>query len=366
MFDVHMELYGFYKNEVRLTTKQRKKLAGYRDTNIDRLHTGLDKMEEPRPVRNCDQGSFPMHTTNQHPEKDYDIDIAVIFDKDDLPSNPLDSRKRVRDAMIEGGGNFSKDPEARTNAVTVWYEEGHHVDLAVHRRYDNVFGNEIIEHAGVEWTTRDPVEITDWFNEIVDRLSPQENQGASVKSGQMRRIVQLLKMFVKSRKSWNLPGGLLISVLVFECYVDDHERDDKALYYAMSAIHDRLGISTEVWNPVDNQYSLTYKDEYLNQVDRFRGTLEKALQWLEPLFDENCTRLDALVAWNKAFRHTYWEDLITEEKANLARSIGEQYSIASQSDSLYVASTGGVSASKSPIGRSVKVPDHRFFVEKQS
>jgi len=174
-------------------------------------------------------------------------------------------------------------------------------------------------------------------------------------------MVQLLKKFAKSRSNWNLPGGLLISVLVSECYVSNSDRDDQALHDTMSAIYDRLMINIEILNPVDRQYFLTYKDEYRNQVSRFRDTLEKGLTWLEPLFSVNCSRLDALRAWNEIFQHPYWENLITEEEAKVAQSIGEAYRAAVQAGSLYVTSTGGISTSKPPIGRSVKVPDHRFY-----
>jgi hypothetical protein len=156
MKDMHQELYTFYDEYVRLTQQQRNDLAEYRDRNIERLHAGLDSLGYPRPVHIRTQGSIPMKTANQHPDNDYDIDVALIFEKDNLPASPLDARKQVCSALIEGGGNFKKQPEPRTNAVTAWYQAGHHVDLAVHRRYFDEWENEVIEHAGANWTERDP------------------------------------------------------------------------------------------------------------------------------------------------------------------------------------------------------------------
>lgn len=354
MFDLHNEMYKFYRAHVRLMSDQRAELAGYRDTNYERLKIGLDKLEYSGPVRKCDQGSYAMHTTNQHPEKAYDIDVAVIFDKDNLPASPLDARKLIENAMLEGGGNFSQPPKARTNAVTVWYQEGYHVDLAVHRRYFDGFGNEIIEHAGVEWTQRNPLDITNWFNDRVNEASPSKGSLVTVNNGQMRRIVQLLKMFAKSRESWNLPSGLLISTLVGkECYRPNLNCDDNALYDTVAALQNRLQLSVEVKNPTDDTQLLTYKNEYINQIIRFRDQLAKALEWLKPLHDPGCDKEAAVKAWKQFFNHDYWTELL--EQISEAKSFGEDLRSSS-----FVTSTGKLSPTR-PSEKYIEVPSHRYY-----
>lgn len=357
MFNMHKELTTFYLEHVNLTSEQRQMLAGYRDTNIQRLKIGLDKLGFPYPTKIINQGSYAMNTTNQHPAKDYDIDSTLIFEYQDLPANPLDARKRIQAAMVEGGGNFTKPPEARTNAVTVWYQEGHHVDLAIHRISTNWVGTEIIEHAGVEWVERDPSAITDWFLKTCTALSP--STGASVDNGQMRRIVQLIKMFSKSRESWNLPGGLLISVLVAECYVPDPNRDDVALYKTMEKIHSRLQLSTEVLNPVTPTQVLTYKDEYVNQVSRLGEQLGKALEWLQCLAANDCTRLQAVKAWKQFYSHQYWEDL--ENEILEAIAAGEAINQARMANSLFATQGGRLVTSKPEDEKAVLIPEHRFY-----
>ncbi|MCB9419999.1 MAG: hypothetical protein H6667_09355 [Ardenticatenaceae bacterium] len=218
MFDMHSELKTFFKDHVRLKPDKVEELDVLRQRNIDRLNSGLEKLEYNGPVDTPTQGGRAMKTLNQTPENnpdvDYDIDTATIFERDDLPENPLDARKRVLAGVQKGGGNFSQEPEARTNVVTVWYQGGYHIDLAVHRIYTDVFGREIIEHAGVEWSRRDPVDITDWFKGQVDLRSPSISNGATVDAKQMRRIVQLLKYFSKSRKSWKLGTGSVLWDLI--------------------------------------------------------------------------------------------------------------------------------------------------------
>lgn len=361
MKHMHSELFEFYDQYVRLTRQQRNDLALYRDRNIDRLYAGLDSLGYPRPVRTTTQGSIAMKTANQHPAKDYDIDEAIIFEKDDLPASPLDARKRVCSAMVEGGGNFKVPPEARTNAVTVWYQEGHHVDLAVHRRYFDQWGNEVIEHAGASWTQRDPVKITNWFHKQVDERSPVPEWGATVEPKQMRRMVQLLKKFSKAQGDCTLPGGLLISVLVAERYVSDCYRDDVAFYQTMCGIHARLTSSLDICNPIDNRYSLTYKDEYIRQVERFRDKLGIAIELLNPIHSITCTQAEALAAWASVFRHPYW-DILYEDEITAAKAQGEALRRATQAGSLYTTAAGTIKFAK-PAEPAVPVRPHRFYGE---
>jgi hypothetical protein len=321
MLNLHKELTAFHNNHVRLGREKKQMLAGYRDVNLERLNDGLAKLgdedgrEYARPVRHCNQGSYATHTIIQQQENDYDIDVAIIFRKDDLPSGALDARKRIEAALQKGGGNFARPPEARTNAVTVWYKEGYHIDFAVYREYKDQWGEVILEHAGADWTPRDPMEITNWFNDQVHSLSPSGEYGAVVDAGQMRRIVRLLKAFARSRASWELPGGLIISALVAEKCQPDDCRDDISLYNTMAAIRDRLLVNLDVPNPVDGSQTLTYKDEYTNQVRRLRDRLGDAINHLHVLLEPNCARTDAMKAWHRVLNHSFWIDSIEEVKA---------------------------------------------------
>jgi hypothetical protein len=348
MYSVHGEMFTFYDTYVRLNQTTQSRLTTYRNTNIERLESGLTELGYAIPLRTCGQGSYAMHTMVQHAENDYDIDTAVIFEHADLPASPLKARQRILEGIKQAEVTFKRDPEARTNAVTIWYADGHHIDLAVYRRHEDDFGSEIIEHAGVEWTRRDPTEITEWFASEVARRSPSTASGATVKDGQMRRVVQLLKMFAKMHPSWNLPGGLLISALVAECYQPDATRDDLALYNTMSSIRLRLQRNTEVTNPVDSAYFLTDKQEHVNELVRFEERLGEALDWLQPLFNHDCDEVVAYKAWEQVYGHTYWNMLV--EGAELRAS----------QKGIHVLSTGTIIAGTS-TQPSVQSPPHRFY-----
>lgn len=358
MFDLHSELNQFYEDHVRLG-EERQTLAEHRDRNLDRLRAGLEKLEHPSSFDYRNQGSYAMHTINQQPNRDYDIDVAVIFSKDDLPSSALDARKRIESAMREGGRSFIQPPEALTNAVRVYYAEGHHIDLAVYRCHEDRCENSTYEHAGSDWTARDPMEITNWFNDVVREQSPAKEAGASVKQNQMRRIVRWLKAFSKSREHWNLPGGLIISVLVAECYRSDPDRDDLSLYSTMVSVRNRLQLREEITDPVDSSQMLTNRSVDRGRVRRFRERLDEAISRLEVLHEPQCTDEQAIKAWHWVFRHSFWS---TEGASEGTEEYGRRLGEAARRGGVFVTSTGRV-AMEEPQERHVRAPTQKFYGE---
>lgn len=352
MFNTHDKFTYFYNNHIKLDNEIYDQLREYRDKNLERVENGLAKLEQNKPIKNYGQGSYSMGTMVRQPNNDYDIDHAIIFRTEDLPEKSLDARTHVINALNKSGDAhlFSEPPTRRTNAVTVWYKDGYHIDLAVYRCSEDIFGNETIEHAGSIWRKRHPVAMNTWFSGEVKKQSPKPGITVSVAEKQMQRIVQFLKMFTKAR-SENLPGGLIISVLVSECYVPDNDRDDIALVETMRAICDRTSYNTHVWNPVDTEYELTDKDEPLNQVKNLHQVLDKALEWLAPLFDSDCDETIAYRAWNKVFKHEYWDALLL--------------GLESVSTPKFVSSTGSVTVSSTkPSTTHVESPPHKYYGDK--
>jgi hypothetical protein len=319
MYDLHSKLNEFYHKEVRLKPEDRERLREYKKLNIDRLFSGIDKInyEEsksyPHPLV-IEQGSIPMHTANRHEDNDYDIDVAVIFPKEDLPTSAYDSRKLIEDALKKNSGNFSRQPEARTNAVTVWYSEGYHVDFAVYRSSKNIIGVEVYEHAGTDWVERNAYAINEWFHESVRNLSPKKEFGATVEDCQFRKVVRLVKRFTRSRESWSLPGGLIISVLLSECYKSDFHRDDIALVNSIKSLYNRLEVNRQVYNPTDTSKELTEKQKYKYEVNRFHQKLKQAIKRIEKLDKPDCTEDDALNFWHWFFNSDFWKQEKTEDR----------------------------------------------------
>ncbi len=347
MYDLAAEFQSFYNTHVRLGTDRRKDLGNYRDLNINRLKGGLDDlaaetcMARPHPYDTKDQGGYAMHTLNQDPDGDngYDIDVALLFKKDDLPDDPLRARQRVRDALAKRCTNFTQEPEARTNAVTVWYAEGYHVDFAIYRTYTDTYGRLCTEHASTEWKRRDPMEVNNWFAKAVadksPKVDPSIGYNPKVAAGQMRRIVRFGKWFCRSRSSWSLPGGMVMSTLIAEVYRPEADRDDRSLYNTLSALKTRLDVSCQVYNPIPGSPELTANEEVLHQVERLRDNLGTAVSRLGVLFDQqNCTREKARSAWDWVFNHTFWgeKEAVTESPAGDTAALASAYSVAIRCD----------------------------------
>jgi len=357
MYDLHKRLNQFYEEHVRLGQDGRALLAEYRDKNLDRLRAGLEELGYASSFEHRDQGSYAMHTINQQANNDYDIDVAIVFSKNNLPSTALQARKHIESAMLKGGGNFRQPPEAKTNAVRVYYAEGYHVDLAIYREYEDGQGAQICEHAGSDWTDRDPMEMTNWFNATVRDFSPSKDYGATVSPNQMRRVVRWLKAFARSREYWDLPGGLVISVLVAECYRADYYRDDVSLYETMVAIRDRLHVVEDVLNPVDHTQSLTGRPVDQGRITRFKEKLDSAIIQLGVLQNAACTEEQAIKAWHWLFQHPFWS---LDGKAESLDEYGKRLAEAARTSTLFVTPAGKVSTVKLE-GRSVKVPPQRFY-----
>jgi hypothetical protein len=266
----------------------------YKKKNIDRIISGINKInaEEnktyPLPIF-IEQGSISMSTTNQSEDKDYDIDVAVIFPKDGFFSNPLHSRQFIAKALNKDSSTFSHPPEARTNAVTVWYTEGYHVDFAIYRSYDK-FGSTVYEHASAEFLSRDPRAVTQWFLNEVSRLSPTK---ARVESNQFRKIVRLLKRFCKSRFNWDLPGGFILSILASSSFSSHNERDDIAFVTTLLNISNRLKNNRTVYNPTNGTIELTSKKRLQHQITRLVEKLDRFESKSKILFENNCSEDDA-------------------------------------------------------------------------
>lgn len=92
MVDLSKEFEDFYNNHVALSRKDQNELRKKKNTNIKRLKNGLLEYNKENGTSysvadTLVQGSMAMYTVVQNDKKDYDIDVAIIFDKDNLGSD---------------------------------------------------------------------------------------------------------------------------------------------------------------------------------------------------------------------------------------------------------------------------------------
>lgn len=309
MYDLSQKFNSFYNSHVVLPQTEQTNLHSKKDLNIQRLKDGLKEYNEENKtsysiVETCVQGSVAMSTVVQNEDGDYDIDVAVVFDKSALGDKGAQAtRNLVANALKRKTKQFNTEPKVKTSCVRIKYADGYHIDFAVYRRYYD-FWNEcwVYEHAGSDWTKRDLRGLNEWFKTQND-----------ASGGKLRKVVRLSKMFCKSRDVWkNMPSGLLQTVLCDEKLQNSYDRIDELFYYTMKEIVDRLETGTFVVAPVDNNRVLTPRQSDTQKMTTWRNRLKSKLEDLDVLFKDDCTKQDALQAWYGFFNHDFWNEQVAE------------------------------------------------------
>lgn len=294
MYDLSSEMCKFYEEFVRVKQAVYDDLRDKKEKNISRLKSGLEKYNNDNHTSyyisdTREQGSVAMATIVQNDGKDYDIDVAIIFDEENIgeDSSAYFAKKLVYDALNEKMGAFKEGPELKTNCVRIKYSEGYHIDFAVYKKCEDGCW-----HAGANWSERNPKAINDWFNDQVDE-----------KGDNLRKVIRLSKMFCKSRPSWDMPGGLIQTVLCSECFVNS-DRLDECFYETMRNISIRLVYNKTVWNPTDPSKSLLTRQKDADRLKNYENRLWDKLKYVTNADNEK----DARAAWHKFFNHDFWDD----------------------------------------------------------
>ena len=281
MYDLSSKFNVFYTDHVVLPQDAQTDLHHKKDLNIQRLKDGLKEYNEENRtayavVETCVQGSVAMSTVVQNEDHDYDIDVAIVFEKSVLgDKGALATRNLVANALRRKTKQFNAEPEVKTSCVRVKYADGYHIDFAVYRRYyDDWNACWVYEHAGSDWTQRELKGLNEWFKTQND-----------ISDGKLRKVVRLSKMFCKSRSTWkNMPSGLLQTVLCDEQLQNSYNRIDELFYHTMNEIVKRLETSTSVSAPVDNGRDLTPRKSDTQRMVNWRNRLKSKLEDLEILF----------------------------------------------------------------------------------
>lgn len=324
MFNCADDVNSYHNDEVTLPEKERGAMRGRRDANRKRVKDGLANGGKPKPRDFSSQGSYAMKTMIQHPDNAYDVDDGVYFDAADLKGprgaelSALDVRNMIRDAVDDG--SFKTKPQVREKCVRIRYDAGYHVDIPAYRRKTtNLWSGaeeEYFELASAEWKRSDARDVTKWFEDENTTQSPSQENG-----GQLRRITRLLKKFTTSRSSWQgrVAKGFTVTKLVTECFKPNSSREDQSLYDSMKAIRDRLSWNLEVKHPVTPDEMLTSGSDD-SKISFLKEKLDEALETLNILFDQDCTRDQALNAWDKVFNTEYFS--VRADETKKARATG--------------------------------------------
>ena len=202
MYDCSREFDQFFHDKIFMSRQDKEDVVEAKNLNCALLKQGLDKLREvssevPFIQELLEQGSQVMHTMIRDASHEYDIDVAVVFDKNRINVTDDRLKKIVYDALNLPNRTFIIPPQIRKNAVTVWYNSGYHIDFAIYRRSLDSMGKQYYEHLGEKWSPRDPRQFTNWFNHQVSLRSPAFS--SCVGENQLRRIVMFFKYFCRSR-----------------------------------------------------------------------------------------------------------------------------------------------------------------------
>ena len=322
MYNYNNQLTEYEDKKVRLPQWKKDDLYASREANRNRLKKNLPDKIRINDKHFIEQGSMAANLIVQEKDSDYDIDDGVWFYAEDLVNDDgtkmtaLQTQKMVL-AAIKKNHTFNKEPEIRSNAIRVYYEEGYHVDIPCYRKFDEGKNTERQELAGENgWVASNPTEINVWILDRVKELNKVREEAGS----QFRRCTRLLKRFARSRgKKWDMPNGLKLTMLVEEKFPTTYLRDDEAFYWLLSKLKTRLATSLEVENRAQTKVprdKLTKGAEDANMLE-LRKRIGEALEKLAVLHNYNCTKKSAREAWDWVFQTDgFFDSYDKEDDAN--------------------------------------------------
>lgn len=314
---------------------EKAKLREKRDTLLAALRQKLG--DDVPAFTSFHQGSYAMHTGVVPLDGNYDIDVGLVFDcqKDKYP-DPVELKKKVRDALNTNGRTVS----IRRPCVTVNYMRGdkpeYHVDLAVYvKRADALLdlakGKENSDASLRVWEPANPEELTQLICNRFDDAAER---------AQYRRCIRYLKRWrdVQFRN-----GGSPLSIAL-----------TVAAKYWFTPRMDASGKPADLLALLDWVKSLAWRFEYTSQdgvwhhrlkvespVTPFADLMAKLTAGQMEIFK---SKLDALI---EALGKAYDEDLPEDACKVLKAQFGDDFEIPEKAATAKIASAPFISTGSS-------------------
>lgn len=317
--DFHSKIKLDEDDEKATLRKKRETLLTTLRANID---DGVPSFE------NFNQGSYSMHTGVVPLDGNYDIDVGLIFDcKRDKYSDPVELKKKVRDALDSNGRTVL----IRRPCVTVNYmrdgEPQYHVDLAIYAKRDDGLldlakGKENSSNEFRVWETSDPKKLTD----VICTAFKDADELA-----QYRRCIRYLKRWrdvqfrsggaplsialTVAAKAWFKPrfetSGKPTDLLALLDWVTAMLSHFDTAYTADDGWHERLKVTLPVTPYSDLMAGMTK-----GQMAMFKKKLEALRDGLRDAYDEELPE-DAC----KLLKQQFGDDFKVPEKSETAKAV---------------------------------------------
>lgn len=269
------------------------------------------------------QGSYGMYlgvepiTGSDGKKREYDIDVALRFSENKDDWNPLDIKKKIRDAL---DGHTEYGAAIKKPCVTVTYKKddqpAYHVDVVPYMYEDLddedsqlyiAKGKTTSDAEDIKWEKADPKALVDYINDSIDQGEERD---------QFRRVVRYLKRWKQRRFSptgHEEPASIGITLIVLE-HFDYQDGDDlQALINAVESIQNEFVLNKladdgtwmykisysmpsslrfEPGNNLFDKMSEVYMNSFKQKIDKLADDL-KAVQD-EPDEIEQCKKLQKI------------------------------------------------------------------------
>lgn len=295
------------------------------------------------------QGSFSTNTAIHSLDDDFDIDHAVVIDRDKAPENPVDTKKTVMKVLNNHG---FKNAKIKKPCITADYSGLNlHIDITVYSKssdsYKLAVGKACSGEDHREWSNSDPKGLRDWINETKDYAdSPNDTQQ------QFIRIVRYIKRwrdynFSPVVRSKVFSIGLTVMIKErFEPHFDEDGKPD-----------DLQALKATVDNILNHNYFLLAGiDKYKVSVylpvtprrDIFDGSsvdtgtqLRNKLSTLQTKLDDACNEINE-VKQCKIFNKLFGDDFkVPEDSDNSGNSSSSRSRLAAFSSAGVVGTSQG-------------------------
>lgn len=289
----------------------------------------LDRLGDDVPSFTCfNQGSYSMHTGVVPLDKNFDIDVGIVFEcSTNMYPDPVALKKKVRDAV---DSNF-RTVAIRRPCVTVNYISGgeiaYHVDLAIYvKGADGKLylakgkENSALEHR--VWEVSAPRELT---RLVCDKYNMSSHRA------QYRRCIRYLKRWRQVQfKSAGAPLSIALTVAALRWFNPRFSTSGKPIdilamldwvktmlsqftldFRPAEGMHQRLKVELPVEPYSDLMAKLTalQMQNFMGKLNSLRDALQKACD--EELPEEACRYL----------RREFGDDFTVPEKAATAKTV---------------------------------------------
>lgn len=319
MAAIQSQFEQFHTNIKHDDDDERTKLREKRETLIKDLENNLP--DDVPAFKEFNQGSYAMNTGTVPLDGNYDIDVGLVFQcKRDIYPDPVDLKKKVRDALTR----TNRTIDVRRPCVTVTYlrdgKAEYHVDLAIYvQRSDDTLdlamGKENSAADKRVWQVSDPKGLT---NEINSRFKDDEAM-------QFRRCIRYLKRW-RDHKFSNGGAPISIALTVAAYHWFQPYQDLSGKFVDLVALKNLVNDMLAKFSWAMCEGTLAYRLSVTLPVTPNSDLMEKMTNTQMDTFKERLTALrDALVASEK-------DDLPEDACARLQKQFGDEFPIPEKSD----------------------------------